>query len=250
MDFDFPLNPEHAQRYARIIEEGACVRRHYDLLIWLQGEIQSYLPHEIMLAACGDFNSGFIRYDLISALLGIRTDCSNIKALAPLLQGAFNRWVHLGKAPYILGRGDSVFLLEEYGLQCALGVTLRGMRSALIHGVSDKRGQEDSLYIAFSSNEKLDISAINAMRFLLPYLDMAMGQMELAARNPQPAALRPNVKVDVLTEREEGLISLIKAGKTNVEIEALLQISPIALKSQLRNMFRKLYEPDAKNPKG
>lgn len=251
MDFDFPLNPEQAQRYARIIEEGARVRRHYDLLIWLQGEIQSYLPHEIMLAAWGDFNSGFIRYDLISALFGVRTDCSNMKALGPLLQGVFNRWVRLGKAPYTLGRGDAVFLLEEHGLQCALGAALCGMRSALIQGVNDKRGQKDSLYIAFSSNEKLGISAVNAMRVILPYLDMAMSQMEFAARKPAPVAvLRPNMKVDVLTEREEGLLSLIKAGKTNAEIEGLLQISPIALKNQLRNMFRKLYEPDLKCPKG
>jgi transcriptional regulator EpsA len=245
MDFDFPLNSEHARRYARIIEEGAGMRRHYDVLIWLQGEIQSYLPHEIMLAARGNFNSGFIRHDLISALLGIRTDCSNTKTLTPLLQGAFNRWVRLGKAPYILGRGDSVFLLEEYGLQCALGVALCGLRSALIQGVSDKRGQEDSLYIAFSSKEKPGMSAINAMRTLLPYLDKAMGRMEFATRNLQPATpFSQSMKADLLTGREEGLLGLIKAGKTNAEIGAILGISPVALKIQLRNMFRKLDEPE------
>ena len=37
MGFNFPLTAEHAERYTRIIEEGAAVRRHYDFLIWLRG---------------------------------------------------------------------------------------------------------------------------------------------------------------------------------------------------------------------
>jgi transcriptional regulator EpsA len=245
MDFDFPLTAEHVQRYARIMEEGTGVRRHYDLLMWLQGEIQFYLPHEIMLCAWGNFDSGFIRYDIISALLGIRTDCSNISALTPLLQGQFNRWISLGKIPYTLEREDSVFLLEEYGLQCALGVALRGVRSAMIHGVSDKRGQHDSLYIAFSSRENSSSSSLHAMQFLLPYLDAAMGQIDSVVRERYLSSVL-EMKGKGLTGVEEGILALIKAGKTNGEIATQLQISLIALKNQLRTMFTKLHEQEQK----
>ena len=47
------LSSDHLQRYFRIIQEGVAVRRHFDLLKWLQGEMQHYLPHEIMLVAWG-----------------------------------------------------------------------------------------------------------------------------------------------------------------------------------------------------
>src|SRR3954452_1953961 len=235
MNFDFPLTAEHAERYARIIQEATDVRRHYDMLIWLQGEIQCYLPHEIMIAAWGNFNSGFIRYDIISALLGVSTDYSNVKALAILLQGLFNRWTSLDKSPYTLGRGDSLFLLEEHGLQYPLGAALRGMFSALIHAVPYKRGQHDSLYIAFSSRKKPCTCSVNAMTVLLPYLNAAMGQIESVAGNLYPAQASPDLKGPGLTSSEDRIVDLIKAGKTNTEIAIILEISPVALENQLRN---------------
>ena len=66
MGFFPPFTDDHLQRYFRIIQEGTAVRRHFDLLKWLQGEVQHYLPHEILLAAWGDFGSNNVRYDIIS----------------------------------------------------------------------------------------------------------------------------------------------------------------------------------------
>src|SRR5690242_15735581 len=207
MGFNFPLTAEHAERYTRIIEEGAAVRRHYDLLIWLQGELQYYLPHEIMLAAWGDFNSDHIQYDIASALLGVRTGRSNVEALSPLLRGLFSRWVALGKTPYTLTDDESVFLLEEHGLQCPLGVALRGMRSALVHGISDKRGQHDCLYVVFSSRKKPNISVINAIKILLPYIDAAMGQVEPPMSNPGATSTLPNGKDNELSMQEMEILN-------------------------------------------
>jgi transcriptional regulator EpsA len=242
MGFNFPLTAEHAERYTRIIEEGAAVRRHYDFLIWLQGELQHYLPHEIMLAAWGDFKSDHIHYDIASALLGVRTAHSNMETLSPLLQGLFSRWTALGKTPYTLTDDESVFLLEEHGLQCPLGAALRGMRSALIHGVSDKRGQHDCLYVVFSSRRKLNISAMNAIKILLPYIDAAMGQVEPVMPNPRVASTLLNGKDNELGIQEMGILNWVKAGKTNSEIAGIMGISMVALKNHFRNIFKKLHE--------
>jgi transcriptional regulator EpsA len=250
MGFNFPLMAEHAERYTRIIEEAAAVSRHYDLLIWLQGEIQYYLPHEIMLAAWGDFASGSIRYDIASALLGVRTECSNTEVLSPLLQGLFNRWITLGKTPYILAGDESVFLLEEHGLQCPLGAALRGMRSVLIHGVSDKRGRHDCLYIMLSSRRKLGISAVNAIKVLLPYLDTAMGQVEPLICHQRSASMHPNIKDGGLNTLEVEILNWLKAGKTNSEIADILRISLVALKNHFRNIFKKFHEWESRSIKG
>lgn len=250
MGFNFPLTAEHAARYARIIEEGSAVRRHYDLLLWLQGEIQYYLPHEIMLAAWGDFASNSIRYDIASALLGIRTKSSNIEALTPLLQGLFNRWIALGKMPYSLGRGESVFLLEEHGLQCSLGVALRGMRSILVHGVSDKRGQHDCLYVVFSSRKKPGVSTVNAIKVLLPYIDAAMGQVEPIIYDPRFAPALWDTKESGLSMPDREILNWVKAGKTNSEIAVILGISAVALRNRFRNIFKKLHEWESSRLKG
>ncbi|HEX8874270.1 MAG TPA: XrtB/PEP-CTERM-associated transcriptional regulator EpsA [Nitrosospira sp.] len=247
MGLNFPLTAEHAERYARIIEEGTAVRRHYDLLLWLQGEIQYYLPHEIMLAAWGDFASNSIRYDIASALLGVRTGYSNAKAVVPLLQGLFNRWTELGKTPYTLGNGESVFLLEEHGLQCSLGMALRGMRSILIHGVSDRRGQHDCLYAAFSSRKKPDISTVNAIKVLVPYIDAAMGQIEPIH---DPRFIPRDLKEAGLSMPDMEIVNWIRAGKTNSEIAIILGISAVALRNRFRNIFKKLHEWESRNPGG
>ena len=94
------------QNYSRMDGGAAALD---DLFLWLQGEIQHYLPHEIMLAAWGDFRSNLIHHDIVSALIGVRTEHSDVTSLSPLLEGLFNRWLELGRRPYELGAGETGF---------------------------------------------------------------------------------------------------------------------------------------------
>lgn len=218
------------------------MRRHYDFLIWLQGEIQHYLPHEIMLASWGNFNSNLICYDIVSALLGVRTDHADTESLSPLLQGLFNRWIELDKAPYTLSVGESGFLLEdeERGLQCALGTALQGMRSLLIHGISDERGHHDCLYLIFSSKRKLETATINAIEVLLPYIDSALGRITPLPYCAHPSPFSQNIDSYGLSHREIEILNCVKIGKTNSEIAAFLGISIFTVKNHLQNIFKKL----------
>jgi len=174
---------EHVERYRHIIQEWLEVSCHYDLLLWLQGEMQYYLPHEIMLAAWGDFDADAVRHDVVSALLEVRSENSDARTLLPLLQGLFRRWVQVGKVPYALGSGEYGFLMEERVLQCPLGGALQGMHSMLIHGISDKRGQHDCLYVMFSSSRNISPSSMDLIGILLPYIDAAFGRIEPPLRN-------------------------------------------------------------------
>jgi transcriptional regulator EpsA len=169
MGFFSSFSVEDIQPYSRLIEEAIAVRRHFDLLKWLQGDVQHYLPHQIMVAAWGDFHLGLIHHDIVSAMPGVRTDQSSPETLNPLLRWLFERWIELGKKPYALGAGEAGFLLEDSGLQCALGDALQGMRSSLVHGISDERGRHDCLYVIFSANEDPSGSTCAALEILLPY---------------------------------------------------------------------------------
>src|SRR5687768_7429091 len=155
MDELYTLSAEHLDRYYRIITEGNAIRRHNELLAWLQGELQHFLPHEILIAAWGDFGAGEISYDVVSALPGVRTEYSNPATLLPLLHRLFNHWVELGKTPYTVGVGEKGFLLRGGELECPLGEALRSMKSVLVHGLTNERSNNDCLYILFSSEKKL-----------------------------------------------------------------------------------------------
>ena len=243
-------------RYSRLIEEAICVRRHFDLLKWLQGDVQHFLPHEIMVAAWGDFNLGLVHHDIVSALPGVRTEHSSSEALSPLLRRLFDRWIEWGKKPYAIGAGESGFLLEDSGLQCALGGALQTMRSSLVHGISDERGRHDCLYVIFSSKEELGDSTRTAMSMLLPYLDVALRQVahlplqhygEVLSEDPSiPAPTQPaeppskSGEEHGLSEREIEIMDWVRKGKTNQEVGSILDISSFTVKNHLQRIFKKL----------
>jgi transcriptional regulator EpsA len=243
MDQLSTLSAEHLDRYYRIITEAISIRRHNELLAWLQGELQYYLPHEILIAAWGDFTTNLICYDIVSALPGIRTEYSNPQTLSPLLKGLFNRWVELGKSPYTLGVGDSGFLLEKGASQCALVKALQDMRALLVHGLTDERSNQNCLYMIFSSERKLH-EALDAMQLLLPYLDTALCQVT--------PLIHPESDTPVLTEqpkdkeylglskREIEIMTWVRMGKTNHEIASILGISIFTVKNHLQHIFKAL----------
>lgn len=117
------------------------------------------------------------------------------------------------------------------------------MRSSLLHGISDKRGHHDCLYVIFSSEDKLDDSTLSAMEILLPYLDTALRRIvPLAQRSYMPSLLadQPRSEGRGLSEREIEIMDWVKKGKTNAEIGSILCISSYTVKNHLHQIFRKL----------
>ena len=255
MGFLTSLSADHLQRYSRIIQEGISVRRHLDLLRWLQGEVQHYLPHEIMLAAWGDFGANFIRYDIVSTLPGVRTEHLVPAHLSPLLRSLYKRWVKMGRMP-CTSRGHSGILYENSSLQCSFGRALQGMRSSLLHGISDERGRHDCLYVIFSSQDELDRSTLGAMEILLPYLDTALRRVAplphvsqqdsfladtLESADHALSGYEAEISEDHgLSKREAEIMDWVKMGKTNAEIGSILCISSFTVKNHLQHIFKKL----------
>ncbi len=230
--------------YLGLVEQSLRVRRHVDLLLWLQGDVQRYLPHEIMLAGWGDFRLGMIAHDIVSALPGVRTARTAVESVSPLLEGLFARWIELGRVPYVLRAGESGFpaALEAPGAPAPdgeLGRALKAARSALIHGICDERGRHDCLYVLFASEAVHDQQARQVMELLLPYLDMALRQVPQLRTDPDPEADEP-VCERSLTDREMEIMAWLKLGKTNHEIGLILDISAFTVKNHLKRIFRKL----------
>lgn len=243
-DISFPLSDEHLERYFRVVREGIAVRSHADLLTWLQGELQHYLPHEIMLAVWSDVDGNHFRHDVISALPGVRTEQLRSENLLALQRGLYNCWVELGKVPYRLSLGALGFQFEDRGSRTAFGEALHGMHSLLIHGISDERGGQDCLYILFSSNYSLNDSALSAVESLLPYLDTALRRVTPLTSQQRVAPPLTDVSQRGenlgLSPREVELLGWVRMGKTNSETASILRISIYTVKNHLRHIFKKL----------
>ena len=244
MPYFSKLSADEQTRYFALLGQALGVRRHFDLLLWLQGDVQHFLPHDIMLAAWGDFRLGLIAHDIVSALPGVRTQRTSVASVSPMLSGLFKRWFESGRKPFAVRVGEAGFVLDDSALDADLGGALRNVRSALVHGICDERGRHDCLYVLFSSNVVHGEGARATMEILLPYLDMALRQVPQLhteqAHHEEGAAAPCETQEHGLTEREIQIMTWVKAGKTNQEIGMILDISAFTVKNHLKRIFKKL----------
>src|SRR5205085_6579376 len=111
--------------------------------------VQRLLPHEILLSAWGDFSTWNLKLDLVSGLPGVRTAALAHCALEPLVREVYRRWVDGGRNPLFLKGGE--IQAAGNGCLCSVHAALGGMRALLVHGLTDKRAEQESLFIAFTS---------------------------------------------------------------------------------------------------
>jgi transcriptional regulator EpsA len=239
---------EDLARYYALISQVFGVRRHIDLMHWLQGDVQRYLPHDILVAAWGDFHLGLVHYDIVSSMPGVRSENAMSEALTPLLTGLFDRWIAQDRRPFTLKVCERGFTWNNDATPGPIGDAMRTMRSSLIHGINDQRGRHDCLYVLFSAQTQRHRNERTALKFMLPYIDNALRQVELlpnqyAARSAAPVEVIDTVQdseVTVLSEREAGIMKWVAMGKTNGEIGSILDVSTFTVKNHMQRIFKKL----------
>ncbi|MGQ0567975.1 MAG: XrtB/PEP-CTERM-associated transcriptional regulator EpsA, partial [Armatimonadota bacterium] len=237
----FQLTAEESVRFLRIVSECGRIRRHYDIYRWLSGEVQHFLPHEILLSAWGDFVNGDLKLDLASALPGVRTAQLAHCRVDPLIRQAYARWIDAGRSPVLLKPAD---IEATQHCHCAIHAALRDMRSLLVHGVHDKRSGHESLFIALSSGS---FTKGRSMPRFISFLDPLVAQIDAAFRKVPAfplagagSALRDGANMLDLSARELEVLESICRGKTNLDIAAALDISPFTVKNHVQRIFRKI----------
>lgn len=241
---------EDFTRFYALVNEVLSVRRHVDLMKWLQGSLQRYLPHDILIAAWGDFHLGLIHYDVVSSLPGVRSESAVAESIAPLLTSLFNRWIIQDRLPFSINVGEDGFTWDGVATQGPIADAMAGMRSSLVHGINDQRGRHDCLYVFFSKHPKRRRNESSALKMLLPYIDSALRQVDLLpnqyplvnSSKTDEADSDENANVDngPLSDREAEIMKWVAMGKTNGEIGSILNVSSFTIKNHMQRIFKKL----------
>ena len=246
MPFLTSLSLEDVHRYHRVVTRSGTVGCHLDVLVWLQGDMQQWLPHDIMIAAWGNFETGQIQYDILSELPGVRTQNAKSNAVKPMLSNLYDRWKTLDRKPVALNVEPSGLSLVEAGENQELSTALKAMSGALVHGFSDQRGNHDCIYAIFSTRGPYSAAECDAMSVVMPYIDAALRQVRhLPDQYLYPAILPIETFSQLsndhgLSEREVQIIDWVAMGKTNPEIGSILEISEFTVKNHLKRIFKKL----------
>ncbi len=236
------LSEGEGKIFLRIVSDSQAIHRHYDLFLWLKGELQGFLPHDIFISACGDFATWQMKLDVVSALPGVRTAQLAHCSIDELVEGLHAQWVAGGRQPLVLGAAASLALLGR--CTCPLHNALRTMRTLLVHGVRDLRDGYDSLYLAFSRSP---FAEEQPKERFLSLLDLFVSQIDVAFRRVPPFSLvtmkgHTHGGGDTLdlSAREQEILDWICRGKTNIDIATALDISPFTVKNHLQRIFRKI----------
>ena len=237
-----------------VLAEVAHIRTHVDLVNWLRGGVQYFMPHDIVVAAWGDFQRGAIGHDIVFPLRGVRTAQASMSALVSRLQELFANWSALNKQPYVTAADRMNGVLGLSPQPELLHSTIPAMRSAMVHGLRDLRGEQDCLYVVLSREAITEKTGTAAMTALLPHIDMAMRQAALPSKIiTQGTACGGPAQITIsrhgldnpvpdngMTGRELEIMQWVEMGKTNQEIGTILDISAFTVKNHLQRIFKKL----------
>lgn len=239
---DFQLTAEESSRFLRIVAECGRIRSHYDVYRWLSGEVQYFLPHEILLSAWGDFEGWDLKLDLASGLPGVRTGQLAHCRVESFIRQAYARWVDAARQPVLLKAADTEAL--QPACHCPVHTALRSMRSVLVHGMHDQRSGRDSLFIAlgcgsFTKGRSLQ-RFLSALEPLVAQIDAAFRKIPAFPLAEARAAVDDGSNVLDLSLREREVLESVCRGRTNLEIAAALNISPFTVKNHVQRIFRKV----------
>ncbi len=239
----FCLTASEGERFLQIIAQSARIRRHYDLFQLLQGEVQYFLPHQILISAWGDLRGPKLQLDVISAIPGVRTGRLDGCDVGGLLNGLYLRWVAEGRRPLLLDNTTDGILMHS-ACDCALHRSLRGVWSFLLHGIHDARDGTDCLYLTANAGSIAKGADIERFRFLadavITLIDAGSRRVAGLTSRATTTNLASASRLHLLSAREEEILTWVSKGRTNFEIAEILAISAFTVKNHVQRILRKL----------
>jgi len=238
----FELSAEQSARFLRIAAASLWIKRHYDLLVWLNGELQHFLPHQILVSAWGDFASWNVKLDVVSTLPGVRTEQLAHCRIGPLVKSCYTQWAARGRRPLMLEAAAAASV--DPGCACPLHGALRGMRSLLVHAVQDKRSGNDSLFMALDSGSfgegRCNPQVMSLAHLLFYQIDLACRRVAALPPEKADATQSDALRQLGLSTREREILDWLRRGMRNCDIAAALDISPFTVKNHVQRILRKI----------
>ena len=238
---------QQANALLSVVQASCAVRSRSALDAWLQGEIQDFIPHDVVMVAWGDFQQGAISWDFVpcgSDCKGLPLNDSDVRGL---LVGLFDRWTANRQLPVAMPASD--LRIDNKPL---FPPTARS-RVALAHGLKDCRGEYDCLYVFVGPASLQHERAKDLLRLLLPSIDSGFRQAVAPAARPVPAPAstfsaapepyhesRAGEPQQPLSAREREVMHWVRAGKTNSEIASIMNLSTFTVKNHMRRIYKKM----------
>lgn len=217
----------------RSAESAAAIRKRPDLFLWSQGQLQSLLPHQLMVCLQFDTNDDVIHSE---CLHGAVLDAEQILQATRLAARLVEQCRLRQQLPCMIApAAPSAHNAAWHGLLPDIAALAPG--NVLVHGTG-------RMFCGASAVVLFGMPATPASRhkyfidLLLPYLHLAL--QKLVPMAAVRAAAAPPLLPNPLTGRELEILRSLPKGMINDEIGDALGISARTVKNHVHNIYRKL----------
>lgn len=235
MDDVVSLSARELERLMHVVHSSLEVRRRNQFFLWVQGQLQSLVPHEVMVCAYGDHTRRSLAIEHFSSYPLPEQDVAGIvDPDGGLMVQAVRAWAE---------RGERVVLVcssqRDGTLYKRFESTLfrHALPNLAVHGMPVLPGAPGTYFAFANLPQPLGARQGYLIEILTPYIHSAFVRM-LAQEKQEtfevPAADR------LITSREIEILQWVRDGKSNQEIGRILSISPLTVKNHVQKILKKL----------
>lgn len=216
------------------IETSIRVVKRFQFFLWTQGSLQTFLPHDTLLCACGDFERGEYTASVFSrSVLSPEYEARLTDPTGGLIARLVADWQAGGREPLVPGgaRGRTLAQLPR----------VAGVDHALAHGCREARGEQSTFFALLGMPEAPTDLDARRIELLMPNLHLALLRItEHERREGGERVVGRSASPVTLSARELQVLEWVREGKTNHEIGQILNISPLTVKNHIQKILRKL----------
>ena len=203
---------------------------------WTQGLLQSLIRHEVLICALRNGDPQAMRADSFSMVAPEQAIFGDMFLRdASVVPNLIKVWEDRGFRPMICDVGDTAFARGPFAQE------LERVKATqiLAHGTHDGEGRVTSFF-TFASRPGLLVNRHAYLaRLVTPFLHSAWVRTEFSGRTKCNDGVVAE-KTGKITAREQEILRWVYFGKSNFEIGAILDISPLTVKNHVQKILRKL----------
>jgi transcriptional regulator EpsA len=211
------------------------VHARHQFFTWTQGLLQSLIKHELLICALRTGEPMSFYVDSFSTFATEPSLFSDVfRQDTSLVPHMIKAWEDNHYRPVMCDATSGTFS----GSPLARELNRVGASSIVTHGTYDASGKLASFFIFACPPGSVGQRQAHVAELVVPFLHAAWLRTQI--NRPMESAVAKQGGVGLLTVREQEILKWIYLGKSNIEIGAILGISPLTVKNHVQKILRKL----------
>jgi len=230
-------DPLEAESLMLNIDASLRVHARHQLFSWTQGLMQNLIKHELLICALRNGEPLLFHVDAFAPSPVEPAPFSEMfRRDTSLVPHLIKTWEDNYFRPVLVDAGSGSQFAQA---PLARELTRIGTSGVLAHGTYDVFGKVASFFVFASKQGSVAERQSYLAELVVPFLHLAWVRTQVSRPASEGGGATPGAPA-LLTTREQEILRWIHLGKSNIEIGAILGISPLTVKNHVQKILRKL----------